>query len=135
MEIIEAIEQALKTQGAGNILTIAAMYIACPLVMHIYIQLWKGGRKKAGQPIGPWTLRAVASGGTFALATFIGWRLGKWPVDEAIDHAFIIAAMYPLAMWVYLSRLEKYEPELAKDLGGDPTELRVVDDTEPPRAL
>lgn len=136
MELLSAILEALKTQTAANILTAAGMYIACPLVVHLYIQYAKATRRQSGAgKLGPWTLRAIASGGTFGLAILVGWRLGKWPLPDAVDHALAIAIAYPLAMTVYLSWLDKHQPELAQDFGElDATELAIRhDDTTEPR--
>lgn len=135
MDILTAILEALKTQTASNILTAAGIYIACPLVTHLYIQYAKATRRQAGaQKLGAWTLRGIASGGTFGLAVFVGWRLGKWPLSDAIDHALAIAIAYPLAMTVYLNWLERNQRELAQDFGElDVTELAHRDDTTEPR--
>ena len=136
MDVLTAILEALKTQTAGNILTAAGMYIASPLVVHLYIQYAKASRRQAGAPkLGAWTLRAIASGGTFGLALFVGWRLGKWAPSDAADHALAIAIAYPLAMTLYLNWLEKNRPELSEDFGElDATELSGRrDDTTKPR--
>jgi hypothetical protein len=53
-------------------------------------------------------------------------------MDRALDHAVAVAVCYPALMFLYMSRIRKYDPEMAEDLGGDAaTELRMVDDKKP----
>jgi hypothetical protein len=86
-----------------------------------------------GKPKLPaWQLRALASVSTFLMALFFTNRLASWPMDRALDHAVAAAVCYPALMFLYMSRIRKYDPEMAEDLGGDAaTELRMVDDKKP----
>lgn len=111
MELIEAVLRAIASMDAATLLTAAGVYIATPLLVHIQIQFLKFERRERCAPeLGRWTLRAIAFVLCAAIALFIGWRLGRWPLDKAIDHAVNVAVMYPLAMWAYMAYLKDKYP-------------------------
>jgi len=117
MDILNLIVEALSSQTAGDTLTAAGIYVASPLAVHIYLTFVKYDRRERGfVPLGDWTVRGIAALGTWALALFVAWRLGNWPIEDAIDHATSIAIFYPFAMWMYMSWLKVNRPEAYRKL-------------------
>lgn len=107
MDIIQLIVQAIASQTATDILTAAGIYIVVPLFTHIQIQFIKYDRRERRKPeLGRWTLRGIAFILTFTVATFIGWRVGGWAIEMAVDHAVNIAILYPVAMWAFMAWLK-----------------------------
>lgn len=126
--ILEAIMAALKDQTGADLLGYAGAWGVSPMVAHMYIQFTKNTRREMSKDKLPaWQLRGMASITSLLMALFFANRLAGWPMDRALDHAIAVAVCYPALMFVYMSRIRKYDPDMAKDLGGDAaTELRMV---------
>ena len=131
--VLEAAIAALRSQSGADLLAYAGAWAVAPMVAHMYIQFTKATRREMGKPKLPaWQLRALASASSFLMALFFANRLAGWPIDRAVDHAVAVAFCYPALMFLYMSRIRKYDPAMADDLGGDAaTELRMVDDKKP----
>lgn len=111
-QIFALIVKALGSQQASDILISIGVYVVVPITAHIHVEFIKYDRLRRGLPdLGRWTIRGIAFIITFAMATFMAWRVGGWPADIAMNHAVNIAMMYPGAMWAYKAWLRKKSPD------------------------
>ncbi len=140
MDIASVILEALRQLRWQDILTAGGVYIATPLVTFIYLQALKRDRfKKDLEPVGDWTMRAIAFISSFVIALFIGWRIGHWPLNTAIDHAFNVGIFYPLAVWLYMARIKKTDMDAYIKIKGmgrrddDASVLETTWDGKPPK--
>ena len=133
--MVEAILNALAAATAGDVMGYTGAWLFAPTLCFVYIQYIKVSRIDDGRAKhSAWVLRGIAFAVTFLLALFFTWRLAGWSLDRALNHAVAIAISYPLLMTVILTRMQKYAPDIAEDLGGNmPTEFRISDNepTEP----
>jgi len=128
--MIETLLKALEQATAGDVMAYAGVYIAAPLGTLWLVNQVKRTRKNLGRKLTVWQLRSMAAVVSSLAALFFGNRMAGWPVDKALNHAIVVAFLFPLIATILIERVKVVAPGVAEDLGELPTELRAADTTE-----
>lgn len=128
--MIETILKALEEATAGDVLAYTGVYVAAPLGTLWLVNQVKRTRKNLGRKLTAWQLRSMAALVSGLAATFFGNRMADWPVDKAVNHAIVVAFLFPIIATFLISKVKAVAPSVAQDMGDLPTELRAADTTE-----
>jgi len=128
--MIDILLKAAQDATAGDVLAYAGVYIAAPLGTLWLVNQVKRSRKNMGRKLTAWHLRVMAALVSGLAAMFFGNRMAEWPIDRALNHAIVVAFLFPLIATILIERVKAVAPGVADDLGDLPTELRAADTTE-----